>query len=395
MQTAFGQAMGGMAMLRAVLGVCVALQMLASPAFAANIKVGIILSATGPAAAIGNAERNGTAFGPAEIAGRKVDYLFLDEASDSTAAVAALRKLFQESSIDILVGPTTTPGSFAAIDPAVEYKLPVITLAPVNALVAPVDARRRWIFKTTTNDDHEATPLFANMKKTGIKKLALIGFGDSYGDAWSKVSADMCAAAGIQLVADEKYARTDTTVVGQILKIIAAGPDAVLIAASGAPAALPLLQLREKGFAGQVYGTLGATFGDFRKLTGVQGNGILVPLSPAVGAASFPDDYPAKKAALEFIQRYEAKFGPGSRNIFAGSAYDALILIEQAVPAALKVAEPGTAEFREALRSAIEGLRGVAGSRGVYSYGSNDHTGLDQTALTLGKLENGEWIAVR
>ncbi|WP_084777618.1 ABC transporter substrate-binding protein [Bradyrhizobium sp.] len=382
-------------MLRSVLSVCVALQMFASPAVAADIKVGIILSATGPAAAIGNAERNGTAFGPAEIAGKKVDYLFLDEASDSTAAVAALRKLFQESSIDILIGPTTTPGSFAAIDPAVEYKLPVITLAPVNALVAPVDARRRWIFKTTTNDDHEATPLFANMKKTGVKKLALIGFGDSYGDAWSKVSAQMSAAAGIALVADEKYARTDTTVVGQILKIIAAAPDAVLIAASGAPAALPLLQLREKGFTGQIYGTLGATFGDFRKLTGAQGNGLLVPLSPAVGAASFPDEYPAKKAALEFIRRYESRFGVGSRNIFAGSAYDALILIEQAAPAALKVAEPGTAEFREALRGAIEGLKGVAGSRGVYNYGPDDHTGLDQTALTLGKLENGEWIAVR
>ena len=382
-------------MLRLMLGVCLAVQLWAAPGFAADINVGIILSATGPAAAIGNAERNGTAFGPTEIAGRKVNYLFLDEASDSTAAVSALRKLYQESKIDILVGPTSTPGSFAVIDPAVEYKLPVITLAPVNALVAPVDARRRWIFKTTTNDDHEAAPLFANMKKTGVKRLALIGFADSYGDAWSKVSADMCAAAGIELVANEKYARTDTTVVGQILKIIAARPDAVLIAASGAPAALPLLQLREKGYEGQIYGTLGATFGDFRKLTGTQGDGIFVPLSPAVGAASFPDDYPAKKAALEFIQRYEAKFGPGSRNIFAGSAYDALILIEQAVPAALKTGEPVTAEFREGLRSAIEGLKGVAGSRGVYNYGPNDHTGLDPSALTLGKLDKGEWIAVR
>ncbi|WP_249134556.1 ABC transporter substrate-binding protein [Bradyrhizobium japonicum] len=373
---------------------CLAIQLLATPARAADINVGILLSATGPAAAIGNAERNGTSFGATEIAGHKINYLFLDEASDSTAAVAALRKLFQGSQIDILVGPTTTPGSFAVIDPAVEYRLPVITLAPVNALVAPVDARKRWIFKTTTNDDHEATPLFAHMKKTGVKTLALIGFGDSYGDAWSKVVADMSAANGIKLVADEKYARTDTTVSGQVLKIVAANPDAVLIAASGAPAALPLLQLREKGYEGKVYGTLGATFGDFRKLTGAQGDGIFVPLSPAVGAASLPDGHPAKQAALEFIQRYEAKFGPGSRNIFAGSAYDALLLVERAAPAALKAGEPGTAEFREGLRSAIEGLKGVAGSRGVYNYGANDHTGLDQSALTLGRLEKGEWVAV-
>lgn len=373
---------------------CLAIGLLVTPAVAADINVGILLSATGPAAAIGNAERNGTSFGATEIAGHKINYLFLDEASDSTAAVAALRKLFQGSQIDILVGPTTTPGSFAVIDPAVEYRLPVITLAPVNALVAPVDARKRWIFKTTTNDDHEATPLFAHMKKNGVKTLALIGFGDSYGDAWSKVGADMSAANGIKLLADEKYARTDTTVSGQVLKIVAANPDAVLIAASGAPAALPLLQLREKGYEGKVYGTLGATFGDFRKLTGAQGDGIFVPLSPAVGAASLPDEHPAKRAALEFIQRYEAKFGPGSRNIFAGSAYDALLLIERAVPAALKAGEPGTAEFREGLRNAIEGLKGVAGSRGVYNYGANDHTGLDQSALTLGRLEKGEWVAV-
>lgn len=373
---------------------CLAIQLFVAPALAADINVGILLSTTGPAAAIGNAERNGASFGATEIAGHKVNYLFLDEASDSTAAVAAMRKLFQGSNIDILVGPTTTPGSFAVIDPAVEYRLPVITLAPVNALVAPVDARKRWIFKTTTNDDHEAAPLFAHMKKSGVKKLALIGFGDSYGDAWSKVSAEMSAAAGIALVADEKYARTDNTVVGQILKIVAANPDAVLIAASGAPAALPLLQLREKGFAGKVYGTLGATFGDFRKLTGAQGDGIFVPLSPAVGAASLPDEHPAKQAALEFIQRYEAKFGAGSRNIFAGSAYDALLLIERAAPAALKAGAPGTAEFREGLRSAIEGLKGLAGSRGVYNYGPNDHTGLDQSALTLGRLEKGEWVAV-
>ena len=382
-------------MLRSVLSACLVAQLFAAPSFAADINVGILLSATGPAAAIGNAERNGTAFGPAEIAGKKVNYLFLDEASDATAAVSALRKLHEESKIDLLIGPTTTPGSFAVIEPAVEYETPMITLAPVNALVAPIDARRRWVFKTTTNDDHEATPLFANMKKSGVKKLALIGFGDSYGDAWSKVSADMAKAAGIELVANEKYARTDTTVVGQILKILAAGPDAVLIAASGAPAALPLLQLREKGYDGQIYGTLGATFGDFKKLTGAQGDGIFVPLSPAVGAASCPDEYPAKKSALEFIQRYDAKFGPGSRNIFAGTAYDALLLLEKAAPIALKTAEPGTPEFRQALRGAIESLKGVAGSRGVYNYGPDDHTGLDQSALVLGKLEKGEWVAVR
>jgi branched-chain amino acid transport system substrate-binding protein len=195
-------------------------------------------------------------------------------------------------------------------------------------------------------------------------------------------------------VANEKCARADTTGVGQVLKILVARPDAVLIAASGAPAALPLLQLREKGFAGPIYGTLGATFGNFRNLTGAEGDGIFVPLSPAVGAASFADDYPAKQASLDFIRRFEAKFGAGSRNIFAGSAYDALILFEHAVPVALKAAKPGTVEFRETLRGAIEQLKGVVGSRGIYNYGPDNHTGLDQSALVLGRLENGAWVVV-
>lgn len=360
----------------------------------ADINVGVLLSSTGPAATIGNAEKNGAAFGPAEIAGQKVNYITIDEASDTTAAVTGLRKLIQESNIDVLIGPTTTPGSFAIIDTASEAKVPMITMAPTNALVAPVDAKRRWVFKTTPNDEHEATPLFENMKKAGVKKLALIGFADPYGESWSKVASEFSKRLDIEIVADEKYARTDTSVVGQVLKIIASKPDAVLIAASAAPAALPVLQLREKGFRGALYGTLGATFGDFRKLTGSKSEGIFVPLSPTIGAESFPDSYPAKKAAQEFIAKYEGKYGADTRNIFAGSGYDAAILIERAVPDALKAGKPGTAEFREGLRTGIENLKGVMASRGEYNMGPNNHTGLDQSSLLLGKLDQGKWVLV-
>ncbi|HEY8337029.1 MAG TPA: ABC transporter substrate-binding protein [Tardiphaga sp.] len=361
----------------------------------ADVNVGVLVSSTGPAATIGNAEKNGAAFGPAEIAGQKVNYIAVDEASDTTAAVTGMRKLIQESNIDILIGPTTTPGSFAILDTAAEAKVPMISLAPTNALVSPVDAKRRWVFKTTPNDEHEATPLFENMKKSGVKRLAMIGFADPYGEAWSKVAAEFSKKSGIEIVADEKYARTDTSVVGQVLKIVAAKPDAVLIAASAAPAALPVLQLREKGYRGALYGTLGATFGDFRKLTGTKSEGIFVPLSPTIAAESFPDSYPAKKAALDFIAKYEGKYGVDTRNIFAGSAYDAVILVERAVPAALKAGKPGTPEFREGLRTAIENLKGVMGSRGEYNMSPTYHTGLEQSSLLLGKLDQGKWVLVQ
>lgn len=358
----------------------------------ADINIGVLLSSTGPAATIGNAERAGAALGPTEVGGQKVNYILVDDGSDTTATVTGLRKLIQESNVDVVIGPTTTPGSFAIIDTAAEAKVPFISMAPTNALVSPVDAKRRWVFKTTPNDEHEATPLFESMKKNGVKRLAVIGFADPYGEAWSKVSAAMAKTMGIEIVADEKYARTDTSVVGQALKIISAKPDAVLIAASSAPAALPVLQLREKGYRGALYGTLGATFGDFRKLTGARGEGIFVPLSPTVGAESFPDSYAPKKAALEFIAKYEGKNGPDTRNIFAGSGYDAVLLIEQAIPAALKAGKPGTAEFREGLRTGLENLKGVMGSRGEYNMGPDYHTGLDQRSLLLGKLQQGKWV---
>lgn len=210
----------------------------------------------------------------------------------------------------------------------------------------------------------------------------------------SKVAAEFAGKAGIEIVADEKYARTDTSVVGQVLKIVSAKPDAVLIAASAAPAALPVLQLREKGYRGALYGTLGATFGDFRKLTGAKSEGMFVPLSPAIGAELFPDSYPAKKAAQEFIAKYEGKHGPDTRNIFSGSAYDAVILVVQAVPAALQAGKPGTPEFREGLRTGIENARGVMGSRGEYNMSATYHTGLEQSSLLLGKLAQGKWVLV-
>lgn len=360
----------------------------------ADINIGVLLSATGPAATLGNAERNAVLLGPTEVAGQKINYIQVDEASDTTAAVTGLRKLIQESNVDVVIGPTTTPNSFAIIDSAAEAKVPFITMAPTNALVSPVDAKRRWVFKTTTNDEHEATPLFEHMKKTGVKKLAVIGFADPYGEAWAKVAGELSKPANIEVVASEKYARTDTSVVGQVLKIVAAKPDAVLIAASAAPAALPVLQLREKGYRGAIYATLGATFGDFRKLTGSRGDGVFVPLSPTVGAESFPDSYPAKKAAQAFIKLYEGKHGVDSRNIFSGSAYDAVLLIERAIPDALKAGKPGTPEFREGLRTGIENVKKLMGARGEYNMSATDHTGLDQSALLLGKLEKGQWVLV-
>lgn len=364
----------------------------------ADIKVGVILSTTGPAASLGIFEKNAVLLGPTEIAGEKVDYVFLDDASDSTTAVKNMRRLISDEKVDIVIGPTTTPAGMAVIPVAAEGATPNITQAPSNGLVQPMDEKRRWIFKTTTNDEHEANPLFEQMQRGNVKKLAFIGFADSYGDQWEKLTRSYLEAggpgAGIELVSAERYARTDTSVASQVLKMLSRQPDAVLIAGSGGGAATPVLELRKRGYNKDIYVTLGATFGDFLKLAGAQAEGVYAPFAAVMGVDQVPASYEARDAAAEFVSRYDEKYGKGTANIFAAGAWDATKLLAQAAPEALKKGRPGTAEFRSALRDALENIKQYDGARGRYTLTPEDHAGLDPKALMLGQLRDGRWMLV-
>ncbi len=367
---------------------------LAAFAFAAqaDITVGVTVSATGPAASLGIPEKNTIDLMPQTIGGQKVNYIVLDDASDTTNAVANVRRLITESKVDVILGSTTTPNSLAMIDTVAESQTPMISMAASARIVEPMDAKRRWVFKSPQNDIMMALAIAQHMANTGIKSVAFIGFADAYGEGWANEFSKAAGIKGIAIVASERYNRTDASVTGQVLKLLAANPQAVLIAGSGTPAALPQRTLKERGFAGKIYQTHGVANNDFLRVVGADGEGTLLPAGPVLVAAQLPASNPVRKSALDYIGRYEAKFGKGSISTFGAHCWDAGLLMQAGVAAALKSAQPGTPAFRVALRDALEAIKELPAAHGIFGMSPSDHNGLDQRARVMVRIEKGGWV---
>ncbi|MEJ6005386.1 ABC transporter substrate-binding protein [Paucibacter sp. AS339] len=357
----------------------------------ADINVGVTVSATGPAASLGIPEKNTLSLMPATMGGHKVNYIVLDDASDTTAAVANTRKLITEHKVDVIIGSTTTPNSLAMLDAVVEGSTAMIAMAASARIVEPVDAKKRWVFKTPQNDIMMALAIAQHMASAGVKTAGFIGFADAYGEGWFQEFSKIADVKGIKVVASERYARTDTSVTGQVLKLMAAKPDAVLIAGSGTPAVLPQKTLKERGYAGKYYQTHGVANNDFLRVGGKDVEGTFLPSGGVLVAAQLPADHPVKKSAQDYVSKYEAAFGKGTVSTFGGHAWDAGLLLQAAVPVALKKAQPGTPAFRAALRDALESVKELPGAHGVFNMSPTDHLGLDQRARVMVKIENGTW----
>jgi branched-chain amino acid transport system substrate-binding protein len=374
---------------RAVLS-CIALAGVCWSAHA-QIKVGVTISTTGPAAAIGIPSKNAMLLWPQQIAGQKVEYVFLDDGSDTSNAVRNGRKLSAEEKVDVIVGPNTTPNALALLDVAAESETPMITLAASSAIVEPMDAKRAWVFKMPQNDSHMATILTQHMADNNVKTVAFIGFSDAYGEGWWRQFSKLAQLRKITVVASERYARTDTSVTGQVLKIMQAKPDAVLVAASATPAVLPQRSLIERGYQGRIYQTHGIGTLEFLKVGGKDVEGTFFPTGPAVVARQLPEGNPVKKAGLEFVNRYEAAYGAGTMTQFAADAWGAYMLIANAVPQALKSGQPGTRQFRVALRAALENTKNLTVPQGIINMNPNDHVGLDQRSRVMGRIQNNKF----
>ena len=370
---------------------CISVAVLSAASASAQIKVGVTISTTGPAAAIGAPTRNAMLLWPREVAGQKVEYIILDDASDTTNAVRNLRKLTSEEKVDIIVGPNTTPNALAMLDPLAESQTPMVALAASASIVEPQDARRAWAFKMPQNDTHMTTILTQHMVDNGIKTGAFIGFADAYGEGWWREFSKLAELRKIKVVANERFARTDTSVTGQVLKIMAAQPDAVLVAGSATPAVLPQKTLVERGYKGRIYQTHGIATLEFLKVGGKDVEGTFFPTGPAVVAKQLPANNPVRKVALEFTSRYEAAYGEGTVTQFAADAWGAWMLIANAVPQALKSARPGTVEFRIALRAALENTRDLTVPQGVINMNARDHVGLDQRSRVMGRIQGGRF----
>src|SRR5512137_2029498 len=371
-----------------------ALVLAAAPA-AADINVGVTLSATGPAASLGIPEKNTFELLPNSIGGEKVNWIILDDASDTTKAVTNTRKLISEDKVDVVVGSTITPNSLAMVDVVADAETPMISMAASARIVDPANPKTRWVFKTPQNDALMADAIAVHMKAGGVKRMAYIGFADAYGDGWIAEMRRSAQTAGIKIVAEEKYNRNDPSVTGQVLKIVAANPDAVLIGASGTPGATPQKELAARNYKGKIYQTHGVANPDFLRVVGKDGDGTLLPIGPMLVYEQLPDSNPVKKTAAAYIGTYEGKHGKDSRSTFGGHAYDAYLLLSVAVPEALKKAKPGTPQFRVAVRDALEAIKELPATHGVYTMTPVDHNGLDNRARTMIRVDNGKWVLVK
>jgi branched-chain amino acid transport system substrate-binding protein len=356
------------------------------PAAAAReIRIGVTGTFTGPAAAIGIPYKQASELFPNEISGQPVKWIVLDDGGDPSTAVKNALRFIDKENVDAILGSTSPPGSIAMFDTAIAGKTPQLSLAPV-----PIpEAKRAWIFNVPQPVPIMVSAIVDHMVAKKYKTVGFIGFTDSWGDQNYAALARLAEAKNIKVISDERYNRADTSVTAQALKIYSQNPEAVFIGASGTPAVLPHLALRKFGYKGQIYHSHGSVSQPVLEQGGKALEGSVAPTGPIVVADQLPDSQPVKKTALDFITAYEARWGKGTRNPFAGYSWDAMLIVSAAIPEALKAGQPGTVEFREGLRKAIEAGKEVTGTHAVYRYTPEDHYGVDQRARVLVIVKDG------
>ena len=366
--------------------------LLIAPAQArADITIGALLSLTGPGAGLGIPEKNTIELLPKTIAGQPVRWVILDDTSDTTAAVRAARKMVDEEKVDAIIGASTTPNSIAILDVIGSSGTPTISLAGSSAVIEPSEGNRRWAFKLIPSEKVATIQIVEHMAKTGKKTLAHIGFANSLGDGYITALNAQAKAAGIETVAEVRYNPADTSVTPQVLRVIAAKPDAVFIAASSTPATTPIIELRARGYTGPIYTVQGIAGPDALRVGGKSLDGVMFSSVPVLVAEQMPDGHPVKKAALEYVQAYEGKYGPGSRSLFGATFWDAFLLIDAAAPKALAQFKPGNFAFHTALRDAMEQVQGLAASEAVFTLSPTDHSGAQANSQVMVEIRDSAY----
>ena len=359
----------------------------AAPALA-DVNIGVSLALTGPGSGLGIPMQNQFKLFPKTIAGEKINLIILDDATDPGKGVNNARRFVTEDKVDLVIGSCITTTSAAMAPVLFEAKTVQLSAAPVG--VPP--GQDTWMFRLPQGFGVMAHPIVEHMKSHGVKTVGFLGYTDAYGELWLKEITAQAEKAGIKVTGVERFARPDTSVTPQALKLVSANPDAILVVASGSGAAMPHKGLIERGYKGKIYQTHAAATPDLVRIGGKDVEGAYVVSGPAVIAEQLADNHPSKKLAIDFVTQYEKLMGPNTRNQFAGHAYDSAIVLEKALPVALKKAKPGTPEFRAALRDAIEGMGRTLFSHGVMNWTKDDHWGYTNETGVLLKVADGKFV---
>ena len=366
--------------------------LLAMPVAAhADITVGAVLSLTGGGASLGIPQRNTIELLPREVAGQKIRYVILDDGTDSTKAVQAFQKLVNEEKVDFIIGPSVTPTSLAVLESAGASGTPMVSTAGSQSVIEPPTGGRRWAFKLASPESAMLAVPLDYMKAHGGKTIGAIAFATAFGDAFTAALESEGAKRSLKITGVEKFNLNDTSVTPQALKLMAAKPDAIFMATSGTPGALPVIELRNRNFPGLLIANQGVANPDFLRVAGKAAEGVVLASSPVAVAEQLPANHPMRDGAMAFVNVYEAKWGANTRNLFGATTWDAYLLFAAAVHTALKVAQPGTAAFRTALRDAMETGGEVKGSAGIYKMTPTDHNGTDNRSLVMVVVKDGLW----
>ena len=367
--------------------IAVAITALGSTAALADINIGVSLSLTGPGSGLGIPMQNQFKLFPQTIAGEKVNLIILDDASDPGKGAANARRFVTEDKVDVIIGSCLTPVAAAMTPVATEAKTVQLAASPVGA---PPGADQ-WLFRLPQGNDVMAHAMVEHMKKQNIKTIGFLGYTDAYGELWLKAITPLAEKNGMKVVAVERFARADTSVTPQALKLSSANPDAILVVASGSGAAMPHKAIVERGYKGKIYQTHAAATPDLVRIGGKDVEGSYVVSGPAVIAEQLSENHPSKKLAIDFVTQYEKLVGAGMRNQFAGHSYDAAIALNKAVPIALKAGKPGTPEFRAGLRDAFETMGRTVFAHGVMNWTKDDHWGYTNETGVMLKVVDGKF----
>ena len=359
----------------------------ASTAALADINVGVSLSLTGPGSGLGIPMQKQLQLFPKNIAGEKVNLVILDDASDPGKAAANARRFVTEDKVDVIFGGNLTPTSAAITPIAFDAKTAQVSGAPVP----PQGEKESIIFRLPQGFKVMSHAVVEHMKKHGVKTVGFLGYADGYGQGWLVNIKPMLEAAGMKLVAEERFDRADTSVTPQALKLNAANPDAILVVASGSGAAMPQLALADRGYKGKIYQTHAAATPDLMRVGGKTVEGTYVVSGPALLGDQLADNHPSKKQALNFVANFEKAHGANSRNQFAGHAYDFQIAMEKVVPMAQKKGKPGTPEFRAAIRDSLETMGRTVFAHGVMNWTATDHEGYTMETGVMTKVVDGKF----
>lgn len=353
----------------------------------ADLTVGVSVPLTGPASGLGIPMANGVKMWPATVGGEKLNVIILDDATDPTKGVQNARRFVNQDKVDVIVGSGATPVAIPMADVAIESGTPHLALSPIG-LPPGKDA---WSFRMPQSNGVMAEAMVEHMKKQGVKSVGFLGYTDAYGEQWLQALTPLLEKAGIKLAGVERFARSDTTVTGQALKLASANPDAMVVVASGSGAAMPQLGLIERGYKGKFYQTHAAATRDLMRVGGKAVEGTFVTTGPVVVAEQLPDSHPSKALGVKFNAEYEKIYGAGTRNQFGAHSYDAYLLLDKLVPVAAKKGKPGTPEFRAALKAALEDAPAMPVTHGIIDFTATDHWGFKTGSGVVMKVVNGDW----